>query len=106
MSAKALFARFLQNAPMRTGFKFSPVGMLDVGSSALGALGAIDKLRKGDFKGAAADAMFMAPLKPLAAAGGLLFTTEGLFPRSAGDGTLKGKPLSLAEDLNQLAHRS
>ena len=117
MSAKALFARLLQaankgrglgsgfkgSAPLRTGFQVNAGNILGGGLQALGGLGALNRFIKGDVEGAAADAMLMAPLKYFAPAGGLLLTTEGLFPRSAGDGTLRGKPISLAEDLNRLA---
>ena len=86
------------NPPTRTGFKLTPGGVVGGSLSALGGLSAINKLRKGDFQGAAVDSMLMAPLPYLAGAAGLFAVGEGLFTPSAGDATLKNKPISLAQD--------
>lgn len=81
--------------------KITAGGLLNTGMTGLGAYGVVDKLRKGNTRGAAADALLMAPGKLLAGAAGLFGVTEGLFPRSAADGTMAAAPKLTAAQIKK-----
>lgn len=92
------------------------VGYGGRGLQILGGVDVANKIRKGDYTGAAVEAALLTPGKTLGAARGLLFNpagltaaalvgTEALAPASVADGTLEGAP-TLTPEQERIAKES
>ena len=81
--------------------KITAGGIFNNSLRALGGYGVVDKLSKGNYKGAATDALLMAPAKYLAGAAGIFGVMEGFFPASVADGTMASAPKLTAEQIKK-----